>query len=159
MEETYYDKKLKRNSASYRACAVSLVGVIICLVIALLMCSSCATKHITVPEIHTEYITKHDSVMMHDSIHVHDSVVIKQTGDTIFCDRWHTLYKDRWRDRVLIDSIIKTDSVAVPYPVEKKLTKWQQIKLDFGEIFIIISVIFCFIMSLLYLRRNRQRNQ
>lgn len=158
MEETYYDKKLKRNSASYRICAVSLLGVMICLLIALIMFSSCATKIVTVPEIHTEYITKHDSVMMHDSIHVHDSMVIKQTGDTIFCDRWHTLYKDRWRDRVLIDSIIKTDSVAVPYPVEKKLTKWQQIKLDFGEMFIIISVIFLFIMSLLYLRRNRQRN-
>ena len=150
-------KEIKKREANYRNCAFALIGIIVCLVIAVIM-SSCATKIVTVPEIHTEYITKHDSVMMHDSIHVHDSVVIKQSGDTIYCDRWHTLYKDRWRDRVLIDSIIKTDSVAVPYPVEKKLTKWQQIKLDFGEMFILVLVIFCFIMSLLYLRRNRQRN-
>ena len=158
MDPYDYEKLIKQAEDSYRNCAFSLIGILILVIIALFM-SSCATKIVTVPEIHYEYITKHDSIMIHDSISVHDSVVIKQAGDTIFCDRWHTLYKDRWRDRVLIDSIIKTDSVAVPYPVEKKLTKWQQIKLDFGEMFIIISVIFCFIMSLLYLRRNRQRNQ
>lgn len=27
---------------------------------------------------------------------------------------------------------VKTDSVPVPYPVEKKLTKWQQIKVNYG---------------------------
>ena len=157
MDPYDYEKLIKQAEDSYRNCAFSLIGILTLAIIALFM-SSCATKIVTVPEIHYEYITKHDSIMIHDSISVHDSVVIKQSGDTIFCDRWHTLYKDRWRDRVVIDSIIKTDSIAVPYPVEKKLTKWQQIKLDCGEIFIIVSVIVFFILiALLYLRWIRQR--
>lgn len=157
MEPYDYEKLNKQAEDSYRNCAFSLIGILILAILALVM-SSCATKIVTVPEIHYEYITKHDSIMIHDSISVHDSVVIKQSGDTIFCDRWHTLYKDRWRDRVVIDSIIKTDSIAVPYPVEKKLTKWQQIKIDCGEIFIIVSVIvFFIIIALLYLRWIRQR--
>ena len=159
MMEYECEKLKKQAEKSYRGCGYSLIGVIVLLIIELLLCASCATKVVTVPEIHYEYITKHDSIMVHDSISVHDSVVIKQSGDTIYCDRWHTMYKDRWRDRVLIDSIIKTDSIAVPYPVEKKLTKWQQIKLDCGEIFIIAIIIFSLILlALLYLRRLRQRN-
>lgn len=54
-------------------------------------------------------------------------------GDTIYKEKFSVIYKDRWRDRYLCDTIIKTDSVRVPYPVEKKLSKWQQIKLDIGE--------------------------
>lgn len=27
---------------------------------------------------------------------------------------------------------MKSDSIRVPYPVEKKLSKWQQLRLDFG---------------------------
>ncbi|TCO88181.1 hypothetical protein EV202_12764 [Bacteroides heparinolyticus] len=30
------------------------------------------------------------------------------------------------------DTVLQTDSVQVPYPVEKKLTKWESIKLDMG---------------------------
>ena len=54
-------------------------------------------------------------------------------GDTIYKEKISVIYKDRWRDRYLCDTVIKTDSVRVPYPVEKKLSKWQQIKLDIGE--------------------------
>ena len=155
----YECEKLKKQAEkSYRGCGYSLIGVIVLLIIELLLCASCATKVVTVPEIHYEYITKHDSIMVHDSISVHDSVVIKQMGDTIYCDRWHMMYKDRWRDRVVIDSIIKTDSIAVPYPVEKKLTKWQQLKLDCGEILIIIIVLVIFSLIIwLCLGRRGQR--
>mgnify|MGYP003587274536 CR=1 FL=1 len=27
---------------------------------------------------------------------------------------------------------MKSDSIRVPYPVERKLSKWQQLRLDFG---------------------------
>ena len=54
-------------------------------------------------------------------------------GDTIYKEKISVIYKDRWRDRYLCDTVIKKDSVRVPYPVEKKLSKWQQIKLDIGE--------------------------
>lgn len=95
--------------------------------------SSCKTKYVSVPEYHTEYITKTDSFTQRDSIFVKDSIYMWMKGDTIYKEKFSVIYKDRWRDRYLCDTVIKTDSVRVPYPVEKQLTKWQQIKLDIGE--------------------------
>lgn len=95
--------------------------------------SSCKTKYVSVPEYHTEYITKTDSFTQKDSIFVKDSIYMWMKGDTIYKEKFSIIYKDKWRDRYLCDTIIKTDSVRVPYPVEKKLSKWQQIKLDIGE--------------------------
>jgi len=94
---------------------------------------SCKTKYVSVPEYHTEYITKMDSFTQRDSIFVKDSIYMWMQGDTIYKEKISVIYKDRWRDRYLCDTVIKTDSVRVPYPVEKKLSKWQQIKLDIGE--------------------------
>lgn len=94
---------------------------------------SCRTKYVSVPEYHTEYITKTDSFTQRDSIFVKDSIYMWMQGDTIYKEKFSVIYKDRWRDRYICDTIIKTDSVRVPYPVEKQLTKWQQIKLDIGE--------------------------
>ena len=31
-----------------------------------------------------------------------------------------------------VDTVMLRDSIPVPYPVEKKLTKWQQWKMDLG---------------------------
>ena len=95
--------------------------------------SSCKTKYVSVPEYHTEYITKTDSFTQRDSIFVKDSIYMWMQGDTIYKEKFSIIYKDKWRDRYLCDTVIKTDSVRVPYPVEKQLTKWQQIKLDIGE--------------------------
>ena len=95
--------------------------------------SSCKTKYVSVPEYHKEYITKTDSFTQRDSIFSKDSIYMWMQGDTIYKEKFSVIYKDRWRDRYLCDTVIKTDSVRVPYPVEKKLSKWQQIKLDIGE--------------------------
>ena len=44
----------------------------------------------------------------------------------------------RWRERYVVqrDTIYrsKTDSVAVPYPVERKLSRWEKTKQDIGGI-------------------------
>ena len=121
---------MSKEEKAYRGVFWSFVMFVI--MMAIILFNSCSPKVVYVPEYHTEVITKTDSVVKIDSIHVEDSVIIKQAGDTIEIERWHTMYKDRWRERVVIDSFIKVDSVSVPYPVEKKLTKWQQAKVDWG---------------------------
>ena len=67
-----------------------------------------------------------------DSVFVRDSVTLLQRGDTVFL----TKYRDRFRYRDHIDTVyravVDTARVKVPYPVEKKLTKWQQAKQDVG---------------------------
>ena len=111
-------------------------GAIACLLITLL--GSCRTiKYVPVETIKTEYITKTDTFVQRDSIHTRDSIYLHewQQGDTIYRDRhhYHTIYQDRWRDRTHTDTIMKTDTIQVPYPVEKPLTRWEKFCIDYGK--------------------------
>lgn len=139
----------------YKGCFWSFVMFIV--MIAIILLNSCSPKVIYVPEYHTEVVTRTDSVVKIDSVHVKDSVIIKQAGDTIEIDRWHTEYKDRWRERVVVDSFIKVDSVSVPYPVEKKLSKWQQAKVDWGGWAMLFVVVLIFLFLYIYPRRKGNR--
>lgn len=149
MEEEYYYDYLydKKAAKSMKSCFYSLVGIILLVILSLLFSSCKSIQYVPVETVRTEYKTNtvHDSVFV-ESIK-HDSVVIMQKGDTVFVSKWHTLYKDRWRERLITDTLIKIDSIQIPYPVEKKLTKWQQIKMDVGGIS--IGACLCIIVMLI----------
>ena len=87
-----------------------------------------AVRYVPVETVKTEkeYIDR----WKRDSIHVLDSVFVLVKGDTVFRDRYKTVYKDR----ILHDTtfIERVDSVQVPYPVEKRLTRWQSFKMEVG---------------------------
>jgi len=95
---------------------------------------------------------RHDSVVtiLHhrDSIYQHDSVYIKEKADTLLIERWHT----RWRDRVSHDTlyISKTDTIRIPVPVERKLTKAERTYITIGKWFVgvvagLVLAAICFI--------------
>lgn len=123
---------------------------LILLIAALAIVSGCKTKErvVTVEKVRTDttYITK----QQHDSIWLHDSIYMKEwlQGDTIYQlrDRWHTKYIEKLR----VDTFLrlKTDSVPVPYPIEKKvkvekpLTWWQQTRLHLANITLYLLAIF-----------------
>lgn len=88
--------------------------------------------------IDTVYIqsAKVDSVMVRDSVHIY------QKGDTVTEFRLKYIYK--YRDRVDTLYLSKTDTVSVPYPVEKQLTKWQQVKVNYGGW--AMGIVFVFIL-------------
>ena len=71
-----------------------------------------------------------------DSVWLHDSIYIRDKGDTMWIERWHT----RWRDRTVHDTayVSKTDSVPVPYPVEVKVPRelswWQRLRMHAGGV-------------------------
>ena len=79
----------------------------------------------------TTYIMKE----MRDSVFLHDSVSVKERGDTVFVERWHTKYRERLRTDTVYRS--RTDTVPKPYPVEKlverQLTWWQRLRLGIGS--------------------------
>lgn len=95
-----------------------------------LLCSCTSTKYIPVETVHTEYKDNIREVRTTDS--VTDTRFVYVKGDTMI--DWRDRVK--WRDRYIHDSIFieKSDTIREPYPVEKPLTKWQQIKMDFGGI-------------------------
>ena len=98
------------------------------------MCSSCTTtKYVTVPEYHTDTLIQ--TKVQKDSIWLHDSTFIREKGDTVLIERWHTQYK--WRELHDTTYVSKTDSI--PYPevtkeVPAKLTWWQQTRLHLANI-------------------------
>lgn len=79
--------------------------------------------------------TQHDTTTVHhrDSIHLRDSIYIREwvKGDTVYVDRFRDryLYRDRWRDSI----IVKRDSVAIEtvkeVKVERPLNAWQRFKI------------------------------
>ena len=112
----------------------------------------CKTKYVPVESVRTEI--EYRDRWQRDSIHVRDSIVIQSKGDTVFRDRWHTVYKDKLlRDTTYI---YRTDSIQVPYPVERDLTWWQRAKVQVGEIAIGVIIALCLIIALL-IRKNRKK--
>lgn len=85
-----------------------------------------------------------------------ETVVLKENGDTARHDKERIVYVSSHREKELehklserdsiIDALrlqlasVKSDSIPVPYPVEKKLTPWQQTKMDFGGVAIVVLV-------------------
>ena len=110
-------------------------------VLALIMCSCKSIEYVPVIEQRTDTLVQ--KVIERDSIHVHDSTIVREAGDTVLIERWHTKYRDRWHhDSIYIS---KTDSVPVPYPVteyvEKPLKWWQKGLIWFGIIVMMIALL------------------
>ena len=104
-------------------------------VFVLLATVSCTTtRYVPVVEHHTDTLRLSRNIL--DSIYVHDSIHVREKGDTVLVERWHT----RYREKLAHDTIYKSrvDSIPAPYPVEKKvekeLTWWQQTRLHLANI-------------------------
>ena len=106
----------------------ALLVIIVCVA----CCTSCKTKYVTVPEYHTRYTHNTDTFLRSDTMFVRDSVIIRMQGDSTIVE------KIKWRDRfvnvykIKTNTVMQTDSIRVPYPVEKQLSKWEQAKMDYG---------------------------
>lgn len=71
-----------------------------------------------------------------------DSVATRKEGDTIFVERWHWEYiydffkleKMNLENKQDMDFrfIARSDTIRVPYPVEKQLSKWEQFQLKYA---------------------------
>ena len=133
------------------------VGTGLALVIVLTvlwMLAGCRTKYVTVPEYHKEYINRTDTFLRSDTLYRLDSVVVRMQGDTTIIEkiRWQNRFVNVYK--VKTDTIIKADSVRVPYPVEKTLTKWQRVKMDVGGWAMgLITVIIIFVIVWLVRRK------
>ncbi len=98
-------------------------------------------KSVPVETVKTEYKTR-DSIRF-DSIYEHDSIFLFVKGDTVYKKKYR--YKYRYLTINKTDTVMLTDSVQIPYPVEKQLTRWQQMKIELGGwavgVIIILSIV------------------
>ena len=120
-----------------------VIGIVLGTVVAMILCalffSSCTTTQY-VPVIEHKTDTVYQNKVKHDSIWQHDSVQIMIKGDSVTIDRWHTKYVSKEVHDTTY--IAKTDSVPVPYPVEKlvpaELTWWQQTRLYLANTLLVV---------------------
>lgn len=131
--------------------------LLLCLL--LLVTASCRTTKQLVPvesraSTETKYRTivqrdtVRDSVILKQTLFRHDSTIIQMKGDTFYVDRWHIIDNGTYsqnktqRGGIRVDTLYmnRTDSVHVPVPVEKQLSKWQKAMMSIGEYTLVILV-------------------
>ena len=94
------------------------------------ICSCTSTKYVPIESV------KHDSVYLNKI--VKDSVLIVK-GDTITEYRYKYIYQ--YKDRTDTLYFTKTDTIRVPYPVERPLTRWEKLKDKAGGIVLFVLTI------------------
>ena len=119
----------------YGCMSLAMLTAATVMLIVLAVMSGC-TKTVYVPFESHHYHTDSVRVAVErvDTLMQHDSVYVERNGDTTLIVKW----RDRYRVKEVHDTVARIverrDSVPVPYPVEKPLSKWQQAKMDFGGI-------------------------
>lgn len=140
-----------------------LIAVAFTLLYIVLILTGCKTKYVSVPEYHKEYVSRTDSFFHTDTILEKEWMTIKEVDSTQLAELGIQLRsirsayliernKNRERSNTTLsaktDTIFKTDSVSVPYPVERKLNKWERVKMDYGGMAIGWTfVAVCFIVA------------
>lgn len=123
------------------------------LVAVFLMVGCVSTRYVPVETIRTEYKTKevHDSIFI--EIVKNDSMAVNTKGDTTEIHHWHTEWRDRWRDKIVRDTVFRNDSVQVPYPVPAMLTVWQSFCCDYGKIMLGCTILLL-VFVIIYIYRK-----
>ena len=93
--------------------------------------------------------------LQRDSVYVADSVYVREKGDTVQIVR--TRYIDRFRGRTDTLRMVRNDTIRVPYPVERELTRWQRLKLDAGGIAIGMATVALLAIVVWVVLRSRRR--
>lgn len=126
---------------------------------ALLLASCARTVYVPAEASKARADTLRITVAKADSVYLRDSVAVVQRGDTVY----HTVWRDRYRWRLRTDTVYKsaTDTVraSVPYPVERKLTRWERAKQDYGgTAMAVAAAAVCFAVAWMA-KRMREKNK
>jgi hypothetical protein len=112
--------------------------------LALLMCSCKTIEYVPVVEKEVHHDSIYFTKVQRDSVWLHDSIAVKEKGDTVRIEKWHTKY----REKQVHDTtyVAKIDSIPVPYEVIKevpaKLSKTQKGLILIGIMTLMAGVIF-----------------
>lgn len=148
--------------------------LVLALIACMLLCS-CKTKYIPVETIREVYINNTDTFIQHDTTKTEintilrearpeDSAMIANLGIRLQNNErllilMQNQLKEASKEKYIhkIDTFIKTDSVDIPYPVERTLSKWEQIKMDYGSFALggtLIAVILLILQLVRWIRRR-----
>lgn len=91
--------------------------------------TSCKTTEY-VPVTQNETKIEYRDRIVRDTISVRDSVVIFAKSDTIYQIKYHEIYREKIRtDTTYVSQV---DTLILTKEIEKKLSRWQQTKMEAG---------------------------
>lgn len=111
-----------------KICSYIIIVVLVCISVG-------CTKTVYVPVETVKHDTIYQTAFKADSVQTVDSIYIKELvkGDTVYLEK----IKYHFRDKVkmVTDTIVEkvVEVKEIPIEVEKKLTTWQQFKINAGE--------------------------
>lgn len=112
----------------------NVLQIVIALILALIVCAmiGCTTtKYVETIKTDTlhHYELQYDSIVRIDSIYEREYV----KGDTVYLEKTKCHFRDKVK--MVTDTIVEkaVETKEVPVEVEKKLTTWQQFKINAGE--------------------------
>lgn len=148
----YYEYRHKASGSALRTCWYMFIGIIVALFICALFSGCRSIQYVPIETVRTD--TLYQKVLQRDSIHIHDSVTIREKDDTVMIEHWRT----QWRDRLQRDTVYRsrTDSVQVPYPVERQLSHWEQFCIDYGKVMTGATVVLLVFIIVWLARRLRK---
>lgn len=147
------------------------------LLLACLTTSCKSVEYVPVPEYHTEIVHHRDTVIQKDSIlkevntilreaRPEDSAMIAQLGiklgnnerllillQNALTEKNNSTYESHKSDSV------RVDSVRVPYPCEKKLSRFQQFCLDYGKIMLGATALLLIVIAIIIVRWIKNKNK
>ncbi len=142
-------KGFRTISDAYRTVLLFALAAAVAVFGLLLLTGCTTTKYVPVEtvRIDTMKMTKYER----DSIYIHDSTIVRENGDTMLIEKWHTRWRDRWHhDSVYI---ARHDTIPQPYPVTEYVER-KRSKIDwFFTITGIITLIAVIVFVAVKLRR------
>lgn len=140
----------------------SLMWTIILFFMLIILSAACCftlTGCTTVKYVPVESVTR-DSIyisrLQRDSIHVHDSIYmeVKTKSDTVYQIKYvqKVVYRDVMRtDTLLVERI---DTIRIPVPVERKLARWDNLRMNAGSVNVTILSAAILLLALWLIKRK-----
>lgn len=106
----------------------SAVAIILIFALCGVLCSCRSVRYVEVPRVSRDTLRVVQVETRLDS--VRDSIFLREfvRGDTVYMVKY--IERLRWRDRWRVDTVqaVRVDSVGVPYPVERKVSRWDKVR-------------------------------
>lgn len=106
----------------------SAVAIILIIALCGVLCSCRSVRYVEVPRVSRDTLRVVQVETRRDS--VRDSIFLREfvRGDTVYMVKY--VERQKWRDRWRVDTVqaVRVDSVGVPYPVERKVSRWDKVR-------------------------------
>ena len=118
-----------------------LAALVVAIIVGVAIGGCTTVRGVTGGRVRTDTLLQSSNIR--DSIYLRDSVIVREKGDTLIVERWHTA----WRERLVHDTVYRTHTdtlVSISERVKevrKPLTWWQQMRMAVGDVAVIGSVV------------------